>query len=119
MSRRSPGPTVPPHKSRPSPFPRKWRGGLGGGGQVNALRSLPSVDRLLQSLTLRDSDLPRPLLVDAARAVLLEERERRRDGAAGLDHAALAELVGARVADQLAPRLRTVVNATGVLLHTN
>jgi L-seryl-tRNA(Ser) seleniumtransferase len=62
----------------------------------------PSVDRLARQLT--DTGLPHPLLVDAARAAV----------AAGDPASARhrAEAVAAAL-------LRPVVNATGVLLHTN
>jgi L-seryl-tRNA(Ser) seleniumtransferase len=62
----------------------------------------PSVDALARSLA--DTGLPHPLLVDAARRAI----------AAGDPATARAE--AAAVADAL---LRPVVNATGVLLHTN
>ena len=62
----------------------------------------PSVDRLARSLA--DTGLPHPLLVDAARAAI----------AAGEPDSART------VADEIAGALlRPVVNATGVLLHTN
>jgi L-seryl-tRNA(Ser) seleniumtransferase len=62
----------------------------------------PSVDRLARSLA--DTGLPHPLLVDAARAAI----------AAGDPDAARGE--AERLARSL---LQPVVNATGVLLHTN
>ena len=78
------------------------------------LRDLPSVDELL-----RDEQLaaePHELAVVAARAVLDRAREEIRSGASprSLVHAVLAELSGARE-----PSLRRVLNATGVLVHTN
>lgn len=62
----------------------------------------PSVDALARSLA--DTGLPHPLLVDAARAAI-----------------AHGEPQGARAAAEAmaAALLRPVVNATGVLLHTN
>src|ERR671930_1459094 len=73
------------------------------------LRDLPSVDVL--SRTVDD-----PLAVDAARTVLARARETIGAGGSPGDLAALlrAELRAAR-----APRLRRVLNATGVLVHTN
>ncbi len=62
----------------------------------------PSVDRLARSLA--DTGLPHPLLVDAAREAI----------AAGDPEA--ARTIAEAVAGAL---LRPVVNATGVLLHTN
>ena len=73
------------------------------------LRDLPSVDELARET----SD---PLAVDAARAVLARARD---EIAVGVDPGDLAarlreELIAAR-----APRLRRVLNATGVVVHTN
>lgn len=62
----------------------------------------PSVDALARSLV--DTGLPHPLLVDAARAAI----------ARGEPEAARAEAEAVAAA-----LLRPVVNATGVLLHTN
>jgi L-seryl-tRNA(Ser) seleniumtransferase len=73
------------------------------------LRDLPSVDELAR-------DVDDPLAVDAARTVLERAREEIR---AGADPGDLA----ARVRDELhaarAPSLRRVLNATGVIVHTN
>src|SRR5919197_1252624 len=73
------------------------------------LRDLPSVDELAR--TVDD-----PLAVDAARTVLARAREKISAGGSPGDLAALlrAELRAAR-----APRLRRVLNATGVIVHTN
>ncbi len=64
----------------------------------------PSVDAVARRLASAGHDLPHPLLVDAARQAI----------AAG-DHSA-ADQVATAVARDL---LQRVVNATGVLLHTN
>jgi L-seryl-tRNA(Ser) seleniumtransferase len=73
------------------------------------LRDLPSVDELA-----RGTD--DPLAVDAARTVLARARETIAAGGSPGDLAAelRAELRGLR-----APRLRRVLNATGVIVHTN
>ena len=73
------------------------------------LRDLPSVDELAR--TVDD-----PLAVDAARRVLdLAREELRAGGDPGNIHERLrAELESAR-----RPRLRRVLNATGVIVHTN
>jgi L-seryl-tRNA(Ser) seleniumtransferase len=73
------------------------------------LRDLPSVDELA-----READ--DPLAVDAARAVIDRARDEIRAGADPGDLAARLreELAGAR-----RPRLRRVLNATGVVVHTN
>jgi L-seryl-tRNA(Ser) seleniumtransferase len=73
------------------------------------LRDLPSVDELA-----RGSD--DPLAVEAARKVVARARELIQAGDNPGDLAAqlLAELHAAR-----SPRLRRVINATGVIVHTN
>jgi L-seryl-tRNA(Ser) seleniumtransferase len=73
------------------------------------LRDLPSVDELAR-------DVGDPLAVDAARSVLARAREEIRAGRDPGDLAALmlGELEGAR-----RPSLRRVLNATGVIVHTN
>src|ERR671935_2352672 len=73
------------------------------------LRDLPSVDELTRGVD-------DPLAVDAARTVLARARETIAAGGSPGDPAALlrAELRATR-----APRLRRVLNATGVIVHTN
>jgi L-seryl-tRNA(Ser) seleniumtransferase len=73
------------------------------------LRDLPSVDVLA-----RASD--DPLAVDAARAVLDRAREEIR---AGADPGDLEARLHAEVERVRRPALRRVLNATGVLVHTN
>lgn len=85
--------------------------------QGPSARDLPSVDRLLRDRRL--ADLPRALAVDAAREVLESARRDLRDGdwAHALDD--LPGLIAERVATMAAPRLRSVFNASGVVIHTN
>ena len=73
------------------------------------LRDLPSVDELARG----NDD---PLAVDAARSVLARAREEIKAGADPGDLSARLEekIVAART-----PRLRRVLNATGVVVHTN
>jgi L-seryl-tRNA(Ser) seleniumtransferase len=73
------------------------------------LRDLPSVDELAR--TVDD-----PLAVDAARAVLARARVTIGAGDSPGD---LAELLRAELHAARAPRLRRVLNATGVIVHTN
>jgi L-seryl-tRNA(Ser) seleniumtransferase len=73
------------------------------------LRDLPSVDELA-----RDCD--DPLAVDAARSVLARAREEIR---AGADPGDLSILLREELAAVRRPVLRRVLNATGVLVHTN
>jgi L-seryl-tRNA(Ser) seleniumtransferase len=88
---------------------------------AGALRRLPSVDRLVRHLERRDEmqSLSRARLTVAAREAL--ERERRRVQAEGLLPADLQTLVERVCAASRggAFSLRPVINATGVVLHTN
>ncbi|HZO34322.1 MAG TPA: L-seryl-tRNA(Sec) selenium transferase [Gaiellaceae bacterium] len=73
------------------------------------LRNLPSVDELAR-------DLDDPLAVDAARAVVAAAREEIR---AGRDPGDLAVRLREALVAARRPALRRVLNATGVLVHTN
>ena len=70
----------------------------------------PSVDRLARSLA--DTGLPHPLLVDAARTAVVEATAAGDPASAGSRARVLAE-------DTARALLTDVVNASGVLLHTN
>jgi L-seryl-tRNA(Ser) seleniumtransferase len=73
------------------------------------LRDLPSVDELARGLD-------DPLAVDAARTVLDRARAEIR---AGADPGDLAVRLAAELRTARAPSLRRVLNATGVIVHTN
>jgi L-seryl-tRNA(Ser) seleniumtransferase len=79
---------------------------------ADALRDLPPVDALAAEV-----DAPRAIAVAAARAVLAERRAELLGGAEG--EADLAARARAWVEDARRPRLRRVLNATGVIVHTN
>lgn len=83
---------------------------------ASALRALPSVDELVGRV--RDLDVPRALLVDEARRVLSQIRAGIQEGLAvnadDAERALRASLVSLRQ-----PSLVRVINATGVILHTN
>ena len=78
------------------------------------LRDLPSVDELLRDERLAGE--PHELAVTAARSVL--ERARA-EIASGGEPPDLADAVLAELASARAPSLRRVLNATGVIVHTN
>src|SRR3954452_25392308 len=79
---------------------------------MHALRSLPPVDALAAEV-----DAPRALALAAARAVLAA---RRAELLAGVDgDADLAARARAWAAAAERPSLRRVLNATGVIVHTN
>ena len=73
------------------------------------LRDLPSVDELAR-------DVGDPLAVDAARMVLSRAREEIQ---AGADPGDLPARLRAELAATRAPNFRRVINATGVIVHTN
>ncbi len=95
------------------------------GGTTLALRRLPSVDELLQTDRLRRlaAEIGRGTVVEAARQALDKLRAEIR---AALSEAALAthlehlpQEVEGEARELLALSLRPVINATGVVLHTN
>ena len=77
-------------------------------------RELPSVDRLLRVPEV--AALPREGAVAAVRETLARARE---EIAAGHDPGDLVQRVVDAAEGRQRPRLRHVVNATGVVLHTN
>ena len=77
-------------------------------------RALPSVDRVVGAL----DGLPQPLLVDCARAAIDAAREVVPDGGAVAADDVIAD-ARARVTALRASLLHRVVNATGVIVHTN
>ncbi|MBE7218875.1 MAG: L-seryl-tRNA(Sec) selenium transferase [Caulobacteraceae bacterium] len=83
------------------------------------MRALPSVGRLLERWA-DGGAAPGPRAADALRAVLAEAREQLRDGgpAAPCEDQLLAA-ARARLAAEDAPHLRRVINAAGVVIHTN
>ncbi len=78
------------------------------------LRDLPSVDELLRDARLAAE--PHELAVAAARVALERARDEIR---AGGDPGDLVELAVSELAGARRPSLRRVLNATGVLVHTN
>ena len=80
----------------------------------DARRRVPSVDAVLRAAPA--DPVERRRLVPAVRAVLADARS---GGTDILDPAAYAKLARERVARRDAPTLRPVINATGVVLHTN
>jgi L-seryl-tRNA(Ser) seleniumtransferase len=78
------------------------------------LRDLPSVDELLRDERL--GGVGHEAATEAARAVLARARDEIR---AGIDPGDLAGRAAADVERARRPRLRRVLNATGVIVHTN
>ena len=84
----------------------------------NPYRALPSVDRLLQDERLADvlANWPRPFVVEIARDVLDSARRQIGDGVEAGD---LADQLRQHLARGLRTSLDSVINATGVVIHTN
>ncbi len=89
----------------------------------NPFRNLPSVNQVLESPDVRDllRDHAHELVVQAVRQELDRLREQLSQGVSpnGEVLGALAARVAARLAVELRPKLRSVINATGIILHTN
>ncbi len=85
------------------------------------LRSLPSVDQLLQTEEVNQWILfyGRPLTLDAIRSVLDKVRMGYAEASTIPDRESILEQVGLKLQNWTAPTLRDVINATGVILHTN
>ncbi len=99
--------------------------------QAELLRQLPSIDELLAQPRLVElaARTDRGLVLEIARAILADFRARILNLEAGagagqvkilkLDPAGLEEHIAGEVARILAHSLQPVINATGVILHTN
>jgi len=87
----------------------------------DALRRLPSVDRLLQGEAASRwvAALGRDLVVEACREALEAERRRVLSGEAYAGEEALWADVVARLQATVQPTLRPVINASGVVIQTN
>ena len=88
---------------------------------MSDLRSLPSVDRLLQTDLAGEwvGDYGRPLVLEAIRTSLEEVRQRYSSGMRIPDESELLKNTGELLESWTEPTLQPVINATGVILHTN
>jgi L-seryl-tRNA(Ser) seleniumtransferase len=90
----------------------------------NPLRGLPSVNEVLDAVSrqARGGDVDHDAVVAGIRSYLHELRQRMLSGNE-IDGEIQAEPIAAMVLDRLQrdlrPRLRRVINATGIVLHTN
>jgi L-seryl-tRNA(Ser) seleniumtransferase len=94
--------------------------------QRSLLRMLPAVDRLMELAKTEPSFelVPKSVVVNSIRTVIEADRRRIREGreAPGekdLSDAAVMRRVKEAVRSAMQPKLRRVVNATGVVIHTN
>ncbi|MCL5046060.1 MAG: L-seryl-tRNA(Sec) selenium transferase [Actinobacteria bacterium] len=87
----------------------------------DVLRHLPSVDRLLKEKAAEQlaKQYPRDLVVQALRDALEDARSEMRAGAPLPEVGALLETATQRLEGAFRPSLRPVINATGVIIHTN
>ena len=90
------------------------------------LKKLPGIDQLLLQLESTDAvvEVPRQVVSTAARQVVSELRERILAQEPALDvHALDPESIHARIKERIhqamAPNLKPMINATGVVVHTN
>lgn len=89
---------------------------------MTSLSNLPSVEQLLQTPHVADlvTRYGRPLTLNALRLALNETRAAVRGGAAALPgRDQLTARAEALLAEWTRPSLQPVINATGVILHTN
>ena len=94
--------------------------------RTEMLRSLPGIDRMLEKLKADHffDSVPRSVQVAAVRTVIeglrsdiLDQEKKMSDS--GLTESALLQLIQKQVSDAMAPNVRHLVNATGVIVHTN
>jgi L-seryl-tRNA(Ser) seleniumtransferase len=96
---------------------------------MNLLRQLPKVDEVLSWPELQDltAQYPRAIVVDAVRAVIDGRRETILSMEAAAPAKESVDLTGeslsgdvdAWIREQLKPSMRKLINATGVVIHTN
>ena len=88
---------------------------------MSDLRLLPSVDQLLKTdqITEHISEFGRSLTLDAIRSVLDEVRSVHSHDKSIPSQEVILDRVLERLRDWTAPTLQHVINATGVILHTN
>jgi L-seryl-tRNA(Ser) seleniumtransferase len=91
---------------------------------MSLVRQLPKVDAVLEHVTIRAllERTPRPVVLSSVRALIENRRRKLLNGAEDEGLVALESLVIDIVSDvthRLSPSLVPVINATGVVLHTN
>jgi len=88
---------------------------------MTSLRDLPSVDQLLQVPQTREwiATYGRPLTVEAIRSTLEEVRRNFSPQTAIPAHEELLDRCSQMLMEWTAPTLKPVINASGVILHTN
>jgi L-seryl-tRNA(Ser) seleniumtransferase len=87
--------------------------------EESQFRSIPSVDAVVREIETIDADIPKKLAVTSSQAEIAALRQAVAEGAQAKSVRRLAEfgVIRARKILEMSPR--QVVNATGVILHTN
>lgn len=88
-------------------------------GIVANLRRLPAVDELLQRVDLQGTSLPRPLAVEVVRSLIASVRRNVQEGTAAPELQEWDELLCSALSRAERELFGRVINATGVVLHTN
>jgi L-seryl-tRNA(Ser) seleniumtransferase len=85
------------------------------------LRALPSVEELLQSqeLQILVSTYSHPMVANACRSVLADFREKITATGMAVIRLEIISAVESELASQFSFRIQPVINATGIILHTN
>ncbi len=86
---------------------------------MSSLRDLPAIDELLRAAPALLNEYGREAVVRALRQVVDEARQAVRAGGAVPSEAELLTRAAVLLAGAARPTLRPVINATGVILHTN
>lgn len=88
---------------------------------MKGLRSLPSIDRLLRDERLQQNinEYSRPVLLSILRQTVEEFRQQIQEGGMGPDFDEVVEAVLINLKRWEQGRLRPLINATGVIIHTN
>jgi len=85
------------------------------------LRQLPSIERILESEKLKDKieKYSHPLVTETARETLLSIREEIKENPQDISVDQIIEKVSQKVDEKISDMIQPVINATGVILHTN
>ncbi|MBI2060855.1 MAG: L-seryl-tRNA(Sec) selenium transferase [Nitrospirae bacterium] len=87
--------------------------------EENPLRTLPQVETLANEVLESYPALLKSVAVDVAREVIEDARTQLRKGRNGLTEGVLLRRAGDHVRNLLSGGLRPVINATGIIIHTN
>ena len=88
---------------------------------IRTPRDFPAVEILLQSgqLTHDLSAIPRAMASEIVKGVVAELKQQLSATSAPMTHDSLLEAIRERIRDEAAARMTQVINATGIVVHTN